>query len=388
MARLVQNNVEEQDDDFFAPLTQKQGADLLEVDDDEFTPSKPIPKLDNIRLDDEDEDENEKKEREVEKSKNFLSSSSTTEYSYSSKNNNNEVEEEDYVIANKTFIPAIMERYGLQIDDDNYESMIRDEEGIFKVLDSIIETSATPRYASSLAQRMEQFVRNGGSEEEFIMSLQNATNTLQNYSDAEVYGMWLAQTQPGITPEEIETMIAVQDEQGLLERQAERIRQQYAAAEAERINEIERQRQTQLREFEERTKNFQTNFWNSLNAVKAINGLSVSKVDAENIYRYVFEPVNEEGESMIDIDMSDPTKVAFISMIGAKYNWDIEKLKKDLTKSATTNTKKEMFRSISNLGKYADKSSNRPTNLKSMEVDEVDMFFAPLKLSNKNDITL
>lgn len=209
---------------------------------------------------------------------------------------------------------AMIESSGLDLSEEEQEQLLsaeEDTEGFTKVASTIANKKAEQRFNQMLEQHplaagLAEYEANGGDPEKYISTYFPE----QDYTEMEVSSDDVQQQkqivrksleQQGFDEEDIESQIDDFENAGILENNAKRSLKLLAKNQQKQQEQLEQERE-QLRE--KRQQQAQEQYQKTVDLVEdnKIEGINIPENQKQEFLKYVFEPVDEQGNSQAAID--------------------------------------------------------------------------------------
>lgn len=209
-------------------------------------------------------------------------------------------EEEEQVGA---FFDAFAEALNWQVDEDERPTTVQ---GIIDYMTNVVKENSVPQYADERIQKLDEYVKNGGSFDDFYNGMSqeiqyDSINMEDETNQKTIIREYLKYQ--GYSDEQINSKIERYEDADMLEDEAtdavERMKQIHQAN-------LEQQEEEQRRLFEqqqEQTKQFVTDLNNTVSNLSTIRGISIPKEDRKKLYDYITR-VDENGLTQYQKDFN------------------------------------------------------------------------------------
>jgi len=207
-----------------------------------------------------------------------------------------------------TFFDAIAETAGWS--DITDEEKPKTVEALVEFMQSVVESNSTPSYANDEIAAMDEYVRNGGTIEDYMLKagssadISNIDISIESNQKRVVREFLL---EKGFTEEQIKRKLEKYEDADILEDEA--------ADAVESLREIRAEKQKALLEEQKSTKQrmineqqeFYNNVVNEIEALTDIRGVQIPKNDKQILMDYIFK-VEPDGRTKYQKDYASSTK--------------------------------------------------------------------------------
>lgn len=213
-----------------------------------------------------------------------------------------------------TFFDAFSEALGWEVEDDKKPNSV---ESLIDYMREVIDDNSKPAYASEEVEKLDEFIRNGGSFEEFYNKTTEATNYDRLDIDDEetqkrVVSEYLKLT--GHNDSQIKRKLERFEDSGLLEDEASdslELLKEHHKKEQEKL--LQEQEQERIREEEAQKQKFEE-ITSTVNNLAEIRGIKIPKEDRKKILDYAFKP-GIDGQTQFQKDYEKNATKTFIETV-------------------------------------------------------------------------
>ena len=201
--------------------------------------------------------------------------------------------------------------YGIedQFNPEHFKD-VKTEQDIWEVVDEFVDATVQQRlqeaFASPEIVQLNEFVKNGGTVDRYFQLRNNNASQLERLSPEQIFYSFQKRIDSTATDAEIKDEMQELKDLGTFERKVS-----IAKNKLLQMERIEGQRQIELQnavkqQEQQSVRNFQAHVYDLATKSTEINGIPLKKGDPERIYQYLFQAVDNKGNSQVMIDMDDP----------------------------------------------------------------------------------
>lgn len=221
------------------------------------------------------------------------------------KQNSNQDEDDDISEAEteqvSMFFDAFSESLGWDSDEENKPKTI---EELIGYMQDIIETNSTADYASDEVKELDEYVRNGGSIQDYI----SVSSKVSSYDSLDLEDEDDQKTivkdflkRSGFNDKQIQRKIEKYEDAGLLEDEAEEALEFLKEATKKEKQEALKEQENQRLLAEEQQAKFYQEITSEIETLKEIRGIQVPQKDRKELMDYIFK-VGPDGQTKYQKD--------------------------------------------------------------------------------------
>lgn len=205
---------------------------------------------------------------------------------------NNELDDTDDIDPNESeqigaFFDAFAEELGWDIDDDEKPQSV---EGLVDYIGKVIEENSTPKYSDQRIAQLDEYVKNGGSFEDFYRNQQESVSyenmNMEDESNQKAAVREYLRYQ-GYSDDQINRKIERYEDGDMLEEEAEDAIARLKSIKEEQLA-IQQQQQEQARQAQEaQAREFMDTLVNNINSLDNIRGIAIPKADRKELFDYI-----------------------------------------------------------------------------------------------------
>lgn len=199
---------------------------------------------------------------------------------------------------------AVAESFGWNTADIKDDDKPVTVEGLTDYLRKVVEENSVPEYADERIQQLDEYVKNGGSFEDFYAAQQQQIN--YDKLDLEDEGTQKAVVRDflkmsGYTDQQIDSKINRYEDAGMLEDEATEAAQRLKAIRAQQVKQLHDQQEEYRKQQLADQKKFYDDMTNAISNLSDIRGLAIPKEDRKALFDYIFK-VDQDGLSQYQKD--------------------------------------------------------------------------------------
>lgn len=268
------------DDTVDSKITEDQ------YDDDSQIPKDVLNKIDNAssdNLDDSDDDINDTDDQTL----------------------NDDVDDIDPTESEQVgaFFDAFAEELNWQIDEDKRPTTVS---GIVEYMRNVVEENSKPKYADERIKQLDEYVRNGGSFDDFYngmsQEIQYDSINMEDETNQKTIVREYLKYQ-GYTDEQISNKIERYEDADMLEEESNDALERMKQIQQIRLQEQEEEQRQLYKQQQEQTKKFVTDLNTTVSNLSSIRGINIPKEDRKKLYDYITR-VDENGLTQYQKDFN------------------------------------------------------------------------------------
>lgn len=201
------------------------------------------------------------------------------------------------------FFDAFAEELGWDVADDDKPTSVQE---LVDYMGAMIEQNSKPHYADERIARLDEYVRNGGSFEDFYQRQQQSMSydnmDMEDESNQKAVIREYLRYQ-GYEDDQINRKIERYEDGDLLEDEANDAVVRLKSIQQQQIAEQELQQQQAKRAQEEQAREFITNLTNTISSLDNIRGIKIPKSDQKELFDYITK-VDADGYTKYQKDFN------------------------------------------------------------------------------------
>ena len=201
------------------------------------------------------------------------------------------------------FFDAFAEELGWDVADDDKPTSVQE---LVDYMGAMIEQNSKPHYADELISRLDEYVRNGGSFEDFYQRQQQSMSydnmDMEDESNQKAVIREYLRYQ-GYEDDQINRKIERYEDGDLLEDEANDAVVRLKSIQQQQIAAQELQQQQAKRAQEEQAREFITNLTNTISSLDNIRGIKIPKSDQKELFDYITK-VDADGYTKYQKDFN------------------------------------------------------------------------------------
>ena len=201
------------------------------------------------------------------------------------------------------FFDAFAEELGWDVADDDKPTSVQE---LVDYMEAMIEQNSKPHYADERIARLDEYVRNGGSFEDFYQRQQQSMSydnmDMEDESNQKAVIREYLRYQ-GYEDDQINRKIERYEDGDLLEDEANDAVVRLKSIQQQQIAAQELQQQQAKRAQEEQAREFITNLTNTISSLDNIRGIKIPKSDQKELFDYITK-VDADGYTKYQKDFN------------------------------------------------------------------------------------
>jgi len=259
------------------------------------------------------------------------------------------------------FTDKFSEELGWTFDEEEKPKTIAD---VIKYMNTVVEESSKPVYASEDIEKLNAFVANGGNLRDYYKEVYNtvAVEDLDlNSESAQKKVLSENFARLGYSKEKIEKFISRYEDAGTLQEEAEDALEGLKEYNTKRSEQLLVEQQNQRKEQQKAQQKFVESVQSSVDKVDSILGIPISAKEKKDLLDYIFKP-DADGTTKYQKDYAKDYKNLIES---AYFTMKGDSLIQKVTQKATSQATKNLQDKLANKGKRTKNSGGSTEQSKS-----------------------
>lgn len=201
------------------------------------------------------------------------------------------------------FFDAFAEALNWQVDEEERPTTVQ---GIIDYMTNVVNENSVPKYADERIQKLDEYVRNGGSFDDFYngmsQEIQYDSINMEDETNQKTIVREYLKYQ-GYTDSQISTKIERYEDADMLEDEANDAIERMKEIHQAKLQEQEEEQRRLFEQHQEQTKKFVTDLNNTVSNLSNIRGINIPKEDRKKLYDYITK-VDENGLTQYQKDFN------------------------------------------------------------------------------------
>lgn len=252
------------------------------------------------------------------------------------------------------FWQAFAEQNGIEVDEESVPNTVED---FFSNVNKVIEDKAKPKYANELVKEIDEYVKNGGSVEDYFTASESIYD-LENIDLDEVDNQKRVLQEflyrKGFSDTHIKRKIERYQDSDVLEDEAKDAYESLIDMVKEEKETLLKDQENKINAQKEAQQEFYTNVVNEIDILKDIRGIKIPEKDKKELVQYIFR-VEADGTTKYQKDYKKNTSKNLIESAYFTMKGDI--LVNNAKRTGESDAVKKLKQALSS--KSNNKSSSR-----------------------------